>query len=108
MWGRKKTAAISAHNLSENLNAGNVYRAKAILLIIDSLAGDDGPAGATHRNGKEGNDYVGGDEGEGDEGGVYSFVACLGHLNIDHASLSRRGTKAEVGGGGASSLSCLP
>ena len=25
-------------------------------------------------------------------GGAYSFVACLGHLTIDHASLSRRST----------------
>ena len=25
-------------------------------------------------------------------GGVYSFVACLSHLTIDHASLSRRST----------------
>ena len=29
--------------------------------------------------------------GWGDRGGgVYSFVACLSHLTIDHASLSRR------------------
>ena len=25
-------------------------------------------------------------------GGAYSFVACLSHLTIDHASLSRRST----------------
>ena len=25
-------------------------------------------------------------------GGAYPFVACLGHLTIDHASLSRRST----------------
>ena len=35
-------------------------------------------------------------EGRGMEdyggGGVYSFVACLGHLTIDHASLLRRST----------------
>ena len=34
----------------------------------------------------------------GEVGGAYSFVACLSHLTIDHASLSRRST-AEVGGG---------
>ena len=26
------------------------------------------------------------------EGAAYSFVACLSHLTIDHASLSRRST----------------
>ena len=31
----------------------------------------------------------GGGEGGGG-GGAYSFVACPSHLNIDHASLSRR------------------
>ena len=28
----------------------------------------------------------------GERGGAYSFVACLSHLTIDHASLSRRST----------------
>ena len=32
-------------------------------------------------------------------GGVYSFVACLNHLTIDHASLSRRRAAAAAGGG---------
>ena len=30
--------------------------------------------------------------GGGIGGGGYSFVACLSHLTIDHASLSRRST----------------
>ena len=30
--------------------------------------------------------------GGGWGGGAYSFVACLSHLTIDHASLSRRST----------------
>ena len=33
-----------------------------------------------------------GQTGGGEGGGAYSFVACLGHLTIDHASLSRRST----------------
>ena len=35
-----------------------------------------------------------------DSGGrTYSFVACLSHLTIDHASLSRRSTVTRGGGG---------
>ena len=34
----------------------------------------------------------GGGEGAGAGGGAYSFVACLSHLTIDNASLSRRST----------------
>ena len=38
-------------------------------------------------------DWMGWDEmGRRDRGGAYSFVACLGHLAIEHASLSRRST----------------
>ena len=37
--------------------------------------------------------------GGGDMRGVYSFAACLGHLTIDHAFLSRRNTDC-IGGGG--------
>ena len=39
-------------------------------------------------------------EGErGGAGGAYSFVGCLSHLTLDHASLSRRSTVPTPKGG---------
>ena len=43
-------------------------------------------------------------------GGAYSFVACLSHLTIDHASLSRRSTvplAGGAGGGGCGGALCV-
>ena len=40
------------------------------------------------------------ERGEAGRGGAYSFVACLSHLTIDHASLSRRTTDLGDGKGG--------
>ena len=38
--------------------------------------------------------------------GGFSFVACLTHLTIDHASLSRRNTGRGVGAGSCVNIAC--
>ena len=44
---------------------------------------------------------------QGGEGGAYLLVACLSHLTIDHASLSRRSTVPTPISGDTSNIEAL-